>query len=138
MRKLSVYIAFLLILCSSCSSNTTTWQTISSEQAKTILDGSNNYILLDVRSEEEYNEQRIDGAILIPDSELESRAEAELPDKTATILVYCRSGKRSAKSADILANLGYKNVYDIGGILDWKYDTVSGAVSLTIPNPCNG
>jgi rhodanese-related sulfurtransferase len=127
MRKLYVFIAACLMLCTACSGNAPAWQTISSEKAKEVMDSTDDYILLDVRSEEEYNDEHIDGAILIPDDELEERAEIELPDKAAAILVYCRSGRRSAKSAELLAGLGYKNIYDIGGIIDWKYDTVSGA-----------
>jgi len=102
------------------------WHTISAEEALTMMEESDNYILIDVRTEEEYNALRIEGAILIPDFEIRERAEAELPDKDATILVYCRSGRRSASAAEILSSLGYTNVYDIGGIIDWPYETVSG------------
>jgi len=102
------------------------WRTISAEEAHTMMEKSDNYILVDVRTEEEYNDQRIEGAILIPDFEISERAEAELPDKDATILVYCRSGRRSASAAEILVSMGYTNVYDIGGIIDWPYETVSG------------
>jgi len=87
---------------------------------------SDDYILLDVRTEEEYRDQRIDGSVLIPVDEISIRAEAELPDKDATILVYCRSGRRSASAAEELAALGYTNVYDFGGIQSWPYETVSG------------
>ena len=87
---------------------------------------SDDYILLDVRTEEEYREQRIDGSVLIPNDEISIRAEAELPDKDAAILVYCRSGRRSASAAAELAALGYTNIYDFGGIQSWPYETVSG------------
>ena len=85
-----------------------------------------DYILLDVRTDEEFKESRIDGAILIPDYELASRAETELPNKDMLILIYCRSGRRSANTAQELIAMGYTNVYDFGGIIDWHYETVSG------------
>ena len=83
-----------------------------------------DFVLLDVRTAEEYKAQRINGAILFPDYEIKSRSEKELPDKNRTILVYCRSGRRSENAARILVSLGYRNVYDFGGIMDWPYETV--------------
>ena len=97
---------------------------ISAEQAKNMMDEENPFILLDVRTEAEYNEKHIGGAVLIPDTEIKSRAESELPDKDAIILVYCRSGRRSASAANELVSMGYSNVYNFGGILDWPYETV--------------
>jgi len=107
------------------------WHTISAEEAYIIMEESDNYILLDVRTEEEFVEKRIDGAILIPDFEIAVRAETELPDKEATILIYCRSGRRSASAAETLTALGYTNVYDFGGIIDWPYETVSGFLVIS-------
>jgi len=104
----------------------TSWRTISADEAYRMMQESDDYILLDVRTEEEYTERRIDGSILIPDFEIKERAEAELPDKDATILVYCRSGRRSASAAETLYSLGYTNVYDFGGIIDWPYETITG------------
>ena len=98
---------------------------ITAEEAKAMMDSGKPYILLDVRTVEEYAAKRIDGAILIPDYEIDSAA-AELPDRSALILVYCRSGRRSANAANALVGMGYTNVYDFGGINDWPYDTVSG------------
>ena len=83
-----------------------------------------DYILLDVRTAEEFREIRIAGAVLIPDNEIRGRAAAELSDKNAVILVYCRSGRRSANAAYELIGMGYKNVYDFGGIIDWPYSTI--------------
>jgi rhodanese-related sulfurtransferase len=83
-----------------------------------------SYILLDVRTEEEFKERHIKGAVLIPDFQIKQRAETELTDKNALILIYCRSGRRSANSARRLIEMGYTNVYDFGGIIDWPYDTV--------------
>lgn len=98
---------------------------ITAEQAKEMLAGNADFILLDVRTEEEYKEKHIEGALLIPDYEIASRAETQLPDKDAIILVYCRSGHRSENAASVLADLGYVNVYDFGGIQSWPYETVS-------------
>ena len=97
---------------------------ISSGEAKELMEGEENYILLDVRTEEEFLEGHIQGAILIPYDEMANRAEAELTDKDAAILIYCRSGRRSAIAAEILAEMGYARVYDFGGILDWPYEVV--------------
>lgn len=96
---------------------------ISADEAKIIIDGTESFILLDVRTDDEYREQHISGAVLIPDYEISVRAEAELPNKDALILVYCRSGRRSALAANELVGLGYNNVYDFGGIIDWSYET---------------
>lgn len=91
-----------------------------------MMDADSPYILLDVRTKEEFEESRIEGAILIPDYEIAERAETDLPDQDAVILIYCRSGRRSTLAANELADIGYTNVYDFGGIIDWPYDTVSG------------
>ena len=99
------------------------YQKITAEQAKAKMDEGEPYILLDVRTEEEFKEQRINGAVLISDGEIKTRAESELPDKGALILVYCRSGRRSANAAHELVEMGYANVYDFGGIIDWPYGT---------------
>ena len=102
------------------------YQKISAGEVRQIMEESVDFTLLDVRTAEEFKENRIDGAISIPDYELKERAEAELPDKDALILVYCRSGRRSANAANELIEMGYKNIYDFGGITDWLYETTSG------------
>jgi len=100
-----------------------TYQKISPEAAKSILDSSDPYILLDVRSQEEYEQAHITTATLLPHDEIVTRAAIDLPDKSTPILVYCYSGGRSAIAAQILTSLGYSTVYDLGGILDWPYET---------------
>lgn len=102
---------------------TAEYRKISADEAKKIIDETDSVIILDVRTDEEYKEQHIPDAILIPDYEIMARAEAELPDKDALILTYCRSGRRSANAANELVSMGYINVYDIGGIVDWPYET---------------
>ena len=100
---------------------------LTPEQAKEIIDEGEEFILLDVRTEEEYEESRIPGALLIPDFEIEIRVQNEIPDKNTVILVYCRSGRRSEKVSLQLIELGYTSVFDIGGINDWPYEVESGA-----------
>lgn len=97
---------------------------ITPQEAKEIMDTQEDYILLDVRTAQEYAEGHIEGAILIPDTEIRERAEDELTDKNQLILVYCRSGRRSKNAATELAALGYKNVKEFGGIIDWPYEVV--------------
>lgn len=97
-------------------------QTITGDEAKKLMDSLDSFILLDVRTEEEYNEGHIPGAILIPDNTIEENAFTLLPDKETTIFVYCRSGRRSANAAEILSSMGYTSIYDFGGIIDWNYD----------------
>lgn len=103
------------------------YKKITSEEAKSIMDQNDNYILLDARTQSEYKEGHIKGAILMPETEIGARAEKELPDKNQTILIYCRSGRRSKIAADILVGKGYSKVYDFGGIIDWPYETVKPA-----------
>ncbi|MDO5558248.1 MAG: rhodanese-like domain-containing protein [Oscillospiraceae bacterium] len=97
---------------------------ISAQDAKKIMDTQSDYIILDVRTKEEYDEGHIKDAVLIPDFELSGRASTELPDKDQLILVYCRSGRRSKNSAEELKALGYTNIREFGGIIDWPYETV--------------
>ena len=87
------------------------------------MDSEKEYVILDVRTEEEFAEKHIPGAVLIPHDEIESRAEKELLDKEKIILVYCRSGNRSKVASQILADLGYSAVFEFGGINDWPYET---------------
>lgn len=94
---------------------------ISAEDAKALMDSTDGFALVDVREEDEYDAGHIEGALLIPYEEIAGRAEAELPDKEQTILVYCRSGRRSAIAAQTLVELGYTDVRDFGGINDWSY-----------------
>ena len=97
------------------------YKQISQAQAKEIMDTRADIIILDVRTEKEFASGHIKGAILIPDYEIKLRAEKELPDKAKTILVYCRSGRRSKLASQNLAELGYTDVLEFGGIIDWKY-----------------
>ena len=95
---------------------------ITAEEAKQIMDSEEGYIILDVRTQEEYDQGHIPGAILIPDTEVEVTAEDVLTDKDQLILVYCRSGRRSKLASEILVELGYTNIKEFGGIIDWPYE----------------
>lgn len=100
------------------------YEQITQEEAKSIMDSTEDVIILDAREQNEYDEGHIANAILLPYTEIEDKAEEVLPDKEALILVYCRSGRRSKIAAESLAELGYTNVKEFGGIIDWKYGTV--------------
>ena len=94
---------------------------ITAQQAKEIMDTQEGYIILDTRTQEEYDEGHIPGAILIPYDEITEKAEGILTDKDQLILVYCRSGRRSKIAAQSMVELGYTNIKEFGGIIDWPY-----------------
>ena len=98
------------------------YEQITPEKAKKIMDSGEEYIILDTREQDEFDEGHIPGAILIPYTEIENKAEEMLPDKDKLILVYCRSGRRSKIAAESLAKLGYTKVKEFGGIIDWPYE----------------
>ena len=100
------------------------YEQISGAEARALMESESGYIIIDARTQSEYDEGHIPGAILIPEYEIASRAENELPDKNQLILIYCRSGRRSKIAAEELVKLGYTNVKEFGGIIDWKYDIV--------------
>ena len=111
--------------CVGCSDGgSATYEQISGAEAQALMDSESGYIIIDARTQEEYNEGHIPGAILIPEYEIADRAEKELPDKDQLILVYCRSGRRSKIAAEELVKLGYTNVKEFGGIIDWEYEIV--------------
>lgn len=91
-----------------------------------MMDGASGYVILDVRTQAEFQQAHIDGAILIPDTNINSQAATAIPDKETLIFVYCRTGVRAARASQALATMGYTNVYDFGGIVNWPYGTVTG------------
>lgn len=119
-------VAGLLAGCSQESARTTDdsagYRQVTAQEAKELMDSEEGYIILDVRTDEEYAEGHIPGAILIPHDDIANQAEETLADKDQLILVYCRSGNRSRQAAEALAELGYTNVVDFGGINDWPYE----------------
>lgn len=98
------------------------YEQITAEEAKKIMDSGEEHIILDTREQDEFDEGHIPGAILIPYTEIGNKAEAMLPDKDKLILVYCRSGRRSKIAAESLSKLGYTNIKEFGGIIDWTYE----------------
>ena len=126
MKKLILLLLAVMML-TACGQTTKNDQeavyvNITAEEAKEIMESAEGYVILDVRTQEEYDQGHIPGAVLIPNTEIETRAEEELPDKDQLILVYCRSGNRSKKAAEVLVELGYTNIKEFGGIIDWPYE----------------
>ena len=126
MKKLIILVlaALLLTACGQTKEKDreVVYMNITAQEAKVLMDTEKDYIILDVRTQEEYDQGHIPGAILIPDTEIEDRAEGELTDKDQLILVYCRSGRRSKLAAQSLVGLGYTNIREFGGIIDWPYE----------------
>lgn len=116
MRKLiSLFLCFLLI---GCGSSETTYTTMSMKEAIKEMENSSDFILVDVRTWEEYEDGHIPNAICIPNESIKEEV-VELKDKNQKIYVYCRSGNRSKQTAQKLIDLGYTNVIEIGGIIDY-------------------
>ena len=127
MRKMVVLLLAMIVF-SACgqekeNDREAVYMNITAEEAKQIMDTEEGYIILDVRTQEEYDQGHIPGAILIPDTEIKAEAENVLTDKAQLILVYCRSGRRSKLAAESLVELGYTNIKEFGGIIDWPYET---------------
>ena len=100
------------------------YKIISQDRAKEMMEDTTGYVILDVRTDWEYENGHIEGAINIPNEEIGHEEIETLPDKEQTILVYCRSGNRSKQAASKLAVLGYKNIYEFGGVITWEYGLV--------------
>ncbi len=123
MKRLKKFVLMILsiVLLTSCSSskNTSGYRQISMNEAVKMMKNEKNYIILDVRRPDEYAEGHIPGAINLPNEEIGASEISELPDKAQLILVYCRSGRRSKEASEKLVKLGYTNIVEFGGILDW-------------------
>ena len=127
MKKLILFLLAVMML-TACGQNTENDQgavyvSITAEEAKQIMDSEEGYVILDVREQDEYDAGHIPGAILIPYTQIDEKAEGALTDKNQLILVYCRSGRRSKIAAEALVELGYTNIKEFGGIIDWPYET---------------
>ena len=125
MRKIKRLLPFVLslMLLSSCGaprSSSSGYRQISMNEAVKMMKDEKNYIILDARRPDEFAEGHLPGAINIPNEEIGTAEIAELPDKSQMILVYCRSGRRSKEASEKLARLGYTNIVEFGGILDYK------------------
>ena len=139
-EKKSIYIVVSLvvmtvILLAGCSKTETptsavsdstktegSYTQISQEEAAKMMEENEDAIILDVRTQEEYSGGHIPNAICVPNEEIVDTPPAELPDLDQVILVYCRSGNRSKQASQKLADMGYTNVYEFGGIIDWTGD----------------
>jgi len=126
MKKL-IFLLLAVMLLTACGQDKANDQgavyvNITAEEAKEIMDSEEGYIVLDARTREEYDEGHIPGAIQISHEEIAEKAEKLLTDKDQLILVYCRSGRRSKLAAEALLELGYTNIKEFGGIIDWPYE----------------
>jgi len=129
MKKHQILIIALLVLSlTGCAAQTPSeppaveYKKITPQEAQEMM--SENVMILDTRTQEEFDEGHIPNAVLLPDYEVKEKAESVLPDKNQTILVYCRSGRRSALAANDLIEMGYTKVFDFGGIIDWTGEVV--------------
>ena len=127
MKKL-IFLLLAVMLLTACGQDRgndqeAVYLNITAEEAKQIMDNEEGYIILDVRTREEYDQGHIPGAIVISHEEIAEKAEDVLTDKDQLILVYCRSGRRSKIAAEALVELGYTNIREFGGISDWPYET---------------
>ena len=132
MSKIKCFIGvvvLIMLVVSGCSvseqTKEGTYVQITMDEAVQMMKNESNYIILDVRTEAEYNAGHIPNAICIPNETIVEDNIPELPDKEQCILVYCRSGNRSKQASDKLARFGYTNIYEFGGIIDWQGETVS-------------
>ena len=127
-RTVAVLMLFLCLLsgCGTARESTNTYRQVNTQEAVDLMDGETDYIILDVRTREEYESAHIPGAICVPNETIGEEDIPELPKKDQLILVYCRSGNRSKQAAGKLAKLGYTNVLEFGGISTWTGQTVSG------------
>lgn len=128
-RILPLFLLLLLLTgCGGTASNASSedgYQQISQEEAKEMMD-TQDVIILDVREQDEYDSGHIPGAVLLPVDTIDEETAAEvIPEKDSTVLVYCRSGNRSKTASSALAELGYTNIYEFGGINTWPYETES-------------
>ena len=127
MKKIIPFLMALLLLAGcGAQSEESTYRQVNAEEAATMMEEESSYIILDVRTAEEYSEKHIPGAINIPNETIGTEDIPELPDKGQLILVYCRSGNRSKQASEKLVKLGYTNIVEFGGINDWMGETVSG------------
>ena len=130
MRQILLFAALAasLALLSGCTlskakEDKAAYQKISAEEAYEMM-ASQEVVVVDVRTRKEYDGGHIENAVLVPSESIGSEMPEALPDKEATLLIYCRSGRRSKEAAQKLLSLGYQSVYDFGGVIDWPYELV--------------
>lgn len=113
------------LVLTGCGYSRATYKQISQDEAMQMMEEESGYIIVDVRRPDEFNEGHIHDAINIPNEEITDRMPPALPDKNQLILIYCRSGNRSKEAAQKLADMGYTNVYEFGGISTWEGEIVT-------------
>lgn len=119
--------ALMLTGCTGAVNSTNnTYRQISMDEAVAMMERESGYIILDVRTPAEFAEKHIPNAINVPNENIGTDEISQLPNKDQLIMVYCRSGRRSKEAAEKMVKLGYTNIVEFGGILDWKGETVSG------------
>ena len=128
MKKFITLLLSVLFLagCALPAGQEVSYRQINMDEAITMMEEGSSYIILDVRTPEEFADKHIPGAINIPNETISTEEIPELPDKDQLILVYCRSGNRSKQASEKLAALGYTNIVEFGGINDWPGETVTG------------
>ena len=128
MKRTVIIFFAIIVLLSGCAqpsgSTTASYKQITQEEAKEMMTKDDGHIIIDVRRQDEYDEGHIPGAVLIPNESISDKQPEELPDLNQIILVYCRSGRRSKEASQKLANIGYTNVYEFGGINTWTGEIV--------------
>ena len=139
MKKIALFTVFgcIMVILQGCAKdmpteenkeavqeNSNAYHKIDAKKAKEMMDAG-KVTIVDVRTQQEYREKLIPDAVLVPNETIEDEAKDKLPDTDAVLIVHCRTGVRSKQASDKLVQMGYRNVYDFGGINDWPYDTVS-------------
>ena len=122
MRLLSIFLVIVLTGCGTPLQPKTEYKKISPQEAQTMM--SDDVFILDVRTQEEFDEGHINNAVLLPDYEIKEKTESVIADKNQTVLVYCRTGVRSETASKELIEIGYTNVFDFGGLVDWTGEIV--------------
>ena len=125
-RILPIFLAALLLVGCAAPAEEITYRQVNMDAAITMMEEGSSYIILDVRTPEEFAEKHIPGAINVANETIGTDEIPELPDKDQLILVYCRSGNRSKKASEKLVRLGYTNIVEFGGINDWPGEIVTG------------
>ena len=125
-KFLPLMLLLLLTGCGKSSGTEAAYRQVSMQEAINMMNTQTGYIILDVRTQEEFETAHIPGAVCVPNESIGTTPPAQLPDKSQLILVYCRSGNRSKQASEKLAKMGYTNVVEFGGIRDWPGETVSG------------
>ena len=129
-RLLPILLALVLGLTGCAAEQKNTYHQISQEEAKERMTRDDGHVIVDVRRQDEYDSGHIPGAILVPNESIGTEKPEQLPDLNQIILIYCRSGRRSKEAAQKLADMGYTNIYEFGGIIDW-----TGDITTDVPEP---